>query len=150
MLYDINRGSGDMSTCVGKSGYSQLDGVKKLPKQDPNNELIEVLTSKKFQQLLDVWQSYPDRQISHLHQFIGWTGSRPLEELKMHWKDVDLDRGNYNKHDTKSGKPLLQPMNEKVHEALLQQRELLNNKLSRTAGKFLYIPGKRWWFKQIG
>jgi len=68
----------------------------------------------------------------------------------MHWKDVDLDRGNYNKHDTKSGKPLLQPMNEKVHEALLQQRELLNNKLSRTAGKFLYIPGKRWWFKQIG
>ena len=60
-----------------------LDWTIELPKQDPNSERIEILTSKQFQQLLDVWQSYPDRQLSHLHQFIGWTGSRPSEALKL-------------------------------------------------------------------
>ena len=45
----------------------------------------------------------------------------------MPWKDIDFDRGNYIKRDTKSGKTLIQPMNEKVHEVLLRQRELLNS-----------------------
>ncbi|MEK9618193.1 MAG: tyrosine-type recombinase/integrase, partial [Deltaproteobacteria bacterium] len=45
----------------------------------------------------------------------------------MLWKDIDFDRGNYIKRDTKSGKTLIQPMNEKVYEVLLSQRELLNN-----------------------
>ena len=69
----------------------------------------------------------PDRQLSHLHQFIGWTGSRPSEALKLQWKDVDFGRRNYTKRDTKSGQTLLQPMSEKVREVLLQQRVLLNN-----------------------
>jgi integrase len=66
-------------------------------------------------------------KLSHLHQFIGWTGSMPSEALKLLWTDVDFERGNYTKRDTKSGQTLLQPMNEKVREVLLQQRELLNN-----------------------
>ena len=44
----------------------------------------------------------------------------------MLWKDVDFERGNYTKWDTKSGKTLLQLMNEKVREVLLKQRELLD------------------------
>ena len=51
----------------------------------------------------------------------------PSEALKLLCKDVDFDRGNYTKRDTKSGQTLLQPMNEKAREVLLQQRELLNN-----------------------
>ena len=73
-----------------------------------------------------MWESYPDCQLTNLHQFIGWTGSRPSEALKLLWKDVDFERGNYTKWDTKSGKTLLQPMNEKVREVLLKQRELLD------------------------
>ena len=94
---------------------------------NPNSNRTEILTDKQFQRLLDVWQSYPDRQLSHLHQFIGWTGSRPSEALRLLWKDIDFDRRNYVKRDTKSGKTLIQPMNEKVREVLLQQRELLVN-----------------------
>ncbi len=60
---------------------------------------------------------------SHLHQFIGWTGSRPSEALELLWKDIDFDRGNYIKRDTKSGKTLIQPMNEKVYEVLGLLRE---------------------------
>ena len=104
-----------------------LDWTIELPKQDPNSDRTEILTTTQFQQLLDVWQSYPDRQLPHLHQFIGWTGSRPSEALKLLWKDIDFDRRNYVKRDTKSGKTLIQLMNEKAHEVLLQQRELLNN-----------------------
>ena len=104
-----------------------LNWVIELPKQDPNSERIEVLTPEQFQNLRQVWESYPDRQHSHLHQFIGWTGSRPSEALKLLWKDIDFDRGNYIKRDTKSGKTLIQPMNEKVREVLLRQRELLNS-----------------------
>ena len=103
-----------------------LDWVIELPKQDPNSDRIEILTTTQFQRLLDVWQSYPDRQLSHLHQFIGWTGLRHSEALKLPWKNIDFDRRNYIKRDTKSGKTLIQPMNEKVHEVLLRQRELLN------------------------
>jgi len=43
------------------------------------------------------------------------------------WKDIDFDRGKLHKRDTKSGKTLIQPVNEKVHEVLLHQRELLNS-----------------------
>ena len=107
--------------------YPALDWMIELPKQDPTSERFEVLTPEQFQNLWQVWESYPDRQLSHLHQFIGWTGSRPSEALKLLWKDIDFDRGNYIKRDTKSGKMLIQPMNEKVHEVLLRQRELLNS-----------------------
>ena len=89
-----------------------LDWMIELPKQDPNSERIEVLTPEQFQNLQQVWESYPDRQLAHLHQFIGWTGSRPSEALKLLWKDVDFGRRNYTKRDTKSGQTLLQPMNE--------------------------------------
>ena len=50
----------------------------------------------------------------------------PSEALKLLWTDVDFERGNYTKRDTKSGKTLLQPMNEKVREVLLRQRGPLN------------------------
>ena len=86
-----------------------------------------MLTSEQSQKLQQVWASHPDRQLAFLHQFIGWTGSRSSETLKLKWKDVDFDRGNYIKRETKSGQTLLQPMNEKVREVLLQQKELLNN-----------------------
>ena len=98
-----------------------------LPKQDLTSDRIEVSTPEQFQNLRQVWASYPDRQLSHLNQFIGWTGSRPSEALKLLWKDIDFDRSNYTKRDTKSGKTLIQPMNEKVHEVLMRQRELLNS-----------------------
>ena len=100
-----------------------LDWMIELPKQDPTSERIEVLTPEQFQNLQQVWESYPDRQLSHLHQFIGWTGSRPSEALKLLWKDIDFDRSNYIKRDTKSGKTLIQPMNEKVYEVLGLLRE---------------------------
>ena len=51
---------------------------------------------------------------------------RPSEALKLLWKDVDFGRRNCTKRDTKSGQTLLQPMNEKVCEVLLQQRKLLD------------------------
>ena len=85
-----------------------------LPKQDPNSERIEVLTPEQFQNLQQVWESHPDRQLTHLHQFIGWTGSRPSEALQLLWKDVNLDRENCIKQDTKGNQTLLQPMNEKL------------------------------------
>ena len=68
-----------------------------------------------------------DHHVVHIYQFIAWTGSRPSEPLKLLWKDIDFDRRNYIKRDTKSGKTFIQLMNEKAHEVLLQQRELLYN-----------------------
>ena len=96
-----------------------LNWTIELPKPDLNSERIEVLTSEQFQNLQQVWESYPDCQLAHLQQFIGWTGSRPSEALKLQWKDVDFGRRNYTKRDTKSGQTLLQPMNEKIREVLL-------------------------------
>ena len=39
---------------------------------------------------------------------------RWLEDLKLLLKDVDFDRGNYNKWDTKNGETSVQPMDDKV------------------------------------
>ena len=119
-----------------------LDWMIELPKQDPNSERIEVLTPEQFQKLQQVWESYPDRQLAHLHQFIGWTGSRPSEALKLLGKDVDFGRRNYTKPDTKSGQTLLQPMNEKVREVLLQQRELLNNSSAERQESTYVFPAR--------
>ena len=54
-----------------------------------------------------VWRSYPDLQLAQLYQFVGWSGSRPSEVLKLLWVDVDLTHRFYVKRDTKSGKSLL-------------------------------------------
>ena len=70
---------------------------------------------------MQYWDFYLDRQLSYLHQFIDWTGSRPLEVLKLHTKDINFDRGNYTKHDIESGKILPQPMNGKIRVVLLEQ-----------------------------
>ena len=109
-----------------------------------------MLTPEQFQNLQQVWESYPDRQLAHLHQFIGWTGSRPSEALKLLWKDVDFGRRNYTKRDTKSGQTLLQPMNEKVREVLLQQKELLNNSSAERQESSYVFPASDGGFMQIG
>ena len=71
---------------------SALDCMIELPKQDHTSEPIEVSTPEQFQNLRKVWESYPDRKLSPLHQFIGWTGSKPSEALKLLQKDIDFDR----------------------------------------------------------
>jgi|TARA_X000000950_G_scaffold152247_1_gene187290 integrase len=60
--------------------------------------------------------------------------------LKLLWKDVDFDLQNYTKRDTKSGKTLTQPMNEKVHEVLLRQRGLLNSSSAELQGSSYVFP----------
>ena len=102
-----------------------LDWTIQLPKADPDSERIEILSDEQFRKLHEVWESYPDRHIAHLHQFIAWTGSRPSEPLKLLWKDVDFLRKSYIKRDTKSGKSLSFPMNDRLRYILQQQRELL-------------------------
>ena len=68
-----------------------------------------------------------DRHIAHLHQFIGWSGSKPSEVLKLLWVDVDLTQRFYIKQNTKSGKSLTFPMSDKLYSILQQQRELLDS-----------------------
>ena len=68
-----------------------------------------------------------DRHIAYLHQFKGWSGSRPSEVLKLLWVDVDLTQRFYIKRDTKSGKSPTFPMSAKSHSILQQQRELLDS-----------------------
>ena len=102
-----------------------LNWTIKLPKPDPDSERIEVLTDEQFQKLHEIWASYHDRHIAHLHQFIGWSSSRPSEVLKLLWVDVDLTQRFYIKRDTKSGKSLTFPMSAKLHSILQQQRKLL-------------------------
>ncbi len=104
-----------------------LNWTIKLPKPDPDSERIEVLTDEQFQKLHEVWASYHDRHIAHLHQFIGWSGSRPSEVLKLLWTDVDFKQRLYTKRDTKIGKSLIFPMSERLHCILQEQRELLDD-----------------------
>ena len=56
---------------ITKQLCSSLNWTIKLPKPDPNSERIEVLTDEQFQKLHEIWASYHDRHIAHLHQFIG-------------------------------------------------------------------------------
>ena len=69
---------------------TSLNWTIKLPEPDPDSERIEVLTDEQFQKLHEIWASYHDQHIAYLHQFIGWSGSRPSEVLKLLWVDVDL------------------------------------------------------------
>jgi integrase len=104
-----------------------LDWTIQLPKADPDSERIEILTDEQFRKLHEVWDSYHDQHIAHLHQFIAWTGSRASEPLKLLWSDVDFNQRLYTKRDTKSGKSLIFPMSDKLHYILQEQRELLED-----------------------
>ena len=70
-----------------------LDWTIELPKPDPKSERIEVLTPEQFQNLQQVWESYPDRQLAHLHQFIGWTGRGPRKPLSCSGRMLILSVG---------------------------------------------------------
>ena len=118
-----------------------LNWTIKLPKPDPDSERIEVLTDEQFQKLHEIWASYHDRHIAHLHQFIGWSGSRPSEVLKLLWVDVDLTQRFYTKRDTKSGKSITFPISDKLHSILQQQRELLNNSPEAMRISSFVFPG---------
>ena len=118
-----------------------LSWTIKLPKPDPDSERIEVLTDEQFQKLHEIWSSYHDRHIAHLHQFIGWSGSRPSEVLKLFWVDVDLTQRFYIKRDTKSGKSLPFPMSAKLHSILQHQRELLDNSPEAMRKSSFVFPG---------
>ena len=108
------------------------------PKQDPNSDRIEVLTREQFQNLLQEWESQPDRKLTHLNQFTGWRSKAPgSPEVVL--EVCGLERGNYTKRDTKSGQTMLQPMNERVRGGQLRQRGLLNNSsagLSRKTNRY--------------
>ena len=80
-------------------------------------------------------------QLSHLHQFIAWTGSRAPEPLKLLWVDVDLTQRFYIKRDTKSGKSLTFPMSAKLLSILQQQRELLDNSPEAMRTSSFVFPG---------
>ena len=103
-----------------------LSWTIKLPKPDLDSERIEVLTDEQFQKLHEIWASYHDRLIAHLHQFIDWSSSRPSEVLKLLWMDVDMSQRFYIKRDTKSRKSLTFTMTAKIHSILQHQRKLLN------------------------
>ena len=120
---------------------SSLNWTIKLPKPDPDSERIEVLTDEQFQKLHEIWSSYHDRHIAHLHQFIGWSSSRPSEVLKLLWVDVDLTQGFYIKRDTKSGKSLTFPLSDKLHSILQQQRELLDSSPEAMKTSSFVFPG---------
>ena len=120
---------------------SSLNWTIKLPKPDPDSERIEVLTDEQFQKLHEVWACYHDRHIAHLHQFIGWSGSRPSEVLKLLWMDVDMSQRFYIKRDTKSGKSLTFPMSTKLHSILQQQRELLDSSPEAMRTSSFVFPG---------
>ena len=76
-----------------------------------------------------------------MHQFIGWSGSRPSEVLKLLWVDVDLTQRFYIKRDTKSGKSLTFPMSAKLHSILQQQRELLDSSSEVMRTSSFVFPG---------
>ena len=96
---------------------SRIDGL--LP-----NHTQSVL---QIPQDLLLWDSYHDQHISHLHQFIAWTGLRASEPVKLLWSDVDFNQRLYTKRDTKSGKSLIFPMSDRLHYILHEQRELLED-----------------------
>ena len=95
-----------------------LNWTIQLPKADPDAERIEVLTVEEFQRLYEVWDTYDDRHIVHLHQFIALTGSRPSEPLKLLWRDIDFQRSHFTKRNTKSGKSPTASMNQVLLQIL--------------------------------
>jgi hypothetical protein len=81
-----------------------------------------LLSIRFIQKLHEIWGSYHDQHIAHLHQFIGWSGSRASEVRKLLLLDVELTQHFYIKRDTKSGKSLTFQMSAKAHSILQQQR----------------------------
>lgn len=102
-----------------------------MPKVD--NEKTEVLTPEQLKSLLKVLDSTPDIQIANMMKMALYTGMRRGELLRLHWSDVDFERGFIRIRSPKGGKSQNIPLNSKAREILRAH--------PRTKSKYIF-PGR--------
>jgi integrase len=88
-----------------------------LPKV--NNIRTEDLTGEQLQALLKAFDESPDIMTANLMRMALFTGMRRGELFKLHWQDVDFQRGFITIRNPKGGKDETIPLNSAAREVLL-------------------------------
>jgi integrase len=96
------------------------DPVKlKIELPQVNNVVTEDLTAEQLKRLIDVLNSYPDKQAANLIKLALYTGMRRSELFRLQWTDVDLENGFISISESKGGSSQKIPLNDAAREVLL-------------------------------
>ena len=89
----------------------------KPPKYD--NRVTDYLSTDEISELVDYIKSWDNFRAANVILFALYTGRRKGEITSLEWKDVDLENRSITCRQTKNGKTLSFPLNEKAYEVVL-------------------------------
>ena len=87
-----------------------------MPRVD--NIKTEDLNPEQLARLMEAIEADPHRQVKAIFKMVLYTGMRKTELLRLHWKDVDFDRGFITIRDPKGGASQIIPMNDEARNLL--------------------------------
>jgi integrase len=111
--------------CPGPSFVIEMPGV--------NNVKTEDLTPEQLASLLEAIEQDPNVHAANFMKMVLYTGMRRGELFKLHWHDVDFDRGFIHIRNPKGGQDQSIPLNATARQLLLDH--------PRTDSPFVF-PGR--------
>ena len=89
----------------------------KPPKYD--NRVTDYLSSSEITELVDYIKGWDNFRAANVILFALFTGRRKGEITNLEWRDVDLENRTITCRQTKNGKTLSFPLNQKAYEVIL-------------------------------
>nr|WP_321465683.1 site-specific integrase [uncultured Desulfobulbus sp.] len=93
----------------------------KPPKYD--NRVTDYLSSEEIGELVAYIKSWKNFRAANVILFALYTGRRKGEITNLEWRDVDLENRTITCRQTKNGRTLSFPLNEKAYEVILAAKE---------------------------
>lgn len=97
----------------------------KAPKYD--NKMNDYLSLEEIDNLLMLLENWDNKRAVNIVLFALWTGRRKGEITSLEWGDVDLNNKVITCRNTKNGKTLSFPLNEKAYKVILSAHEQKNS-----------------------
>ena len=108
------------------------------PKYD--NKVTNYLSTEQLEELFSYLDTWENDRASQVILFAVYTGRRKSEILNLEWKDVDLKEKTITCRNTKNGKTLSFPLNEKAFSVI---KCCFDNKISKFV--FPAVSGKNYY-----
>ncbi|MDD2463830.1 MAG: site-specific integrase [Desulfobulbus sp.] len=108
--------------------YSKVNPCQGMQAPKYDNRVTNYLTTEQLNDLFEYLDNGGNTRASNVIKFAAYTGRRKSEILNLEWKDVDLQERIITCRQTKNGRTLSFPLNEKAFEVIqAAKREEISN-----------------------
>ena len=110
----------------------------KAPKYD--NKVTDYFSKEEINNLLQELDNWDNKRASSIIEFALYTGRRKGEITNLEWGDIDFDNKTITCRNTKNGKNLSFPLNDKAYNVILyaHKNKISNYVFPSSSGKYYY------------